>query len=105
MVVWEDDNGSKCDLNPEGNQVAPWGTLHGLSTVTGLIGIGTGGLGGWALASISGVVNGLAWMFGTSGDDIVGSVVIPSTSAPLTNPKELRPEANRLGGKITFMTQ
>jgi hypothetical protein len=104
MIVWEDDNGSKCDFNPEGNQVAPWATIYGLSFVSGFAGVASGGLGGWALASISAIVNGVTWLFATSGDDIVGGVMIPSTSDPLTNPKEIRRESNVISGKVTFMT-
>lgn len=104
MVVWEDDNGSKCDFNPEGNQLFPWGDVYRLSQLSAIVGVGSGGVGGWALASISAIVNGIAYMFGTSGDDVVGSVLIPSTSDPLTNPKELRSNSSTVTGKVTFMT-
>lgn len=104
MVVWEDDNGSKCDFNPEGNQVFPWNDLFSWSLISTLVGVGAGGVGGWVLASVSAVVNGMAWMFATSGDDVVGIVAIPSASDPLTNPKELRRDRNVISGKVTFMT-
>ena len=104
MVVWEDDNGSKCDFNPEGNQLFPWGDVYRLSQLSAIVGVGSGGVGGWALASISAIVNGIAYMFGTSGDDVVGSVLIPSASDPLTNPKELRSNSSTVTGKVTFMT-
>lgn len=104
MVVWEDDNGSKCDFNPEGNRVIAWGTVFQLSFISALVGIGQGGVGGWALASLSAIVNGIAQMFATSGDDLVGSVSIPSASDPLTNPKELRSDSDTISGKVTFMT-
>jgi hypothetical protein len=104
MIVWEDDNGSKCDFNPEGNRVIAWGTVYQLSFISALVGIGSGGLGGWALASVSAIINGIAQMFGTSGDDVVGTIAIPSASAPLTNPKEIRGDSSKISGKVTFMT-
>lgn len=109
IMVWEDDNGSKCDFQPE-NTTSPrnvsWATMMRFANIFTLAGIADGldgNAGGWLLASISGVLSSVFGMFATSGDDLIGSVALPAGSDPVRSVKDIRINESTAVGTMTFM--
>jgi hypothetical protein len=109
IMVWEDDNGSKCDFQPE-NTTSPrnvsWATMMRFANIFTLAGIADGldgNPGGWLLASIAGVLSSVFGMFATSGDDLIGSVALPAGSDPGKSVKDIRVNEGTIVGTMSFL--
>jgi len=107
IMFWEDDNGSKCDFQPEDSphpNGLDWEEMHQAAGWLLLGGVMDQGSESWALILTGGVLYGLTSMFATSGDDLIGSVVLPPGSDPTTSPKEIRISKDTPSrGSVTFL--
>jgi hypothetical protein len=106
IMFWEDDNGSKCDFQPEDSphpNGLDWEQMHQAGGWLLLAGVIDGP--SWLILA-GGVIYGLTSMFATSGDDLIGSVVLPPGSDPTTSPKEIRiSEDAPSRGWMTFLVK
>jgi hypothetical protein len=109
IMVWEDDNGSKCDFQPEAVAAAQnvsWATMMRFAQIFTLAGIAQildGNPAGWILASVSGAIAEVFGMFANSGDDLIGSVALPAGGDPMKSVKDIRINETTVRGNITFL--
>jgi hypothetical protein len=109
IMLWEDDNGSKCDFEPEGTTNptnVSWATMMRLAVIPTLSGIADGLDGnpvGWLVAVGFGALSGIFQMFANSGDDLIGSVALPAGTNPFSEPKTVRINETTGRGSMKFV--